>query len=190
MTRKQAGLIIAINAGISVLISVAVALLIIRPAQISLGATATPEVVAGTQQPPTESTVTPEEVVHVVQAGDTISGLSLQYDVPGDDIIAANQLENPNYLQVGMALVIPVGGVVEATATLTPAPTPTDTPIPFEPPSADMTATASTEAVATDVVSPTQQPESTEGEIVISEIIGAGDVTQERVFILNNGRSG
>ncbi|NIV39826.1 MAG: LysM peptidoglycan-binding domain-containing protein, partial [Anaerolineae bacterium] len=62
-----------------------------------------------------------------------------------EDIIAANQLENPNFLQVGMQLIIPIGGVPEVTATFTPAPTATDTPIPFEPPSADMTATVAAE---------------------------------------------
>jgi LysM repeat protein len=186
MTRKQAVIIIAINAAISVLISVAVAFLIIRPAQISLGPLPTSVVPVETQSP-TEATLTPETVIHVVQSGDTISGLALQYDVPGEDIIAANQLENPNFLQVGASLVIPVGGLIEATATFTPEPTPTETDIPYEPPSTDMTATASAEVVATEVVQPTQPPETVEGDIVIFEIVGAGDIAQEQVTLLNNG---
>jgi LysM repeat protein len=191
MTRKQVVLIIAVNAVISALISVAVALLVYRPVEV-LPTFLPPTSVAAidTQtapQPPSEVTPTPELVIHVVQAGDTISGLAFQYDVSGDDIIAANQLENPNFLQVGMQLIIPVGGLAQATATFTPAPTPTDTPIPFEPPSADLTATAAAELGATATVLPTPLPSSGELQIEISEILAAGQADQERLVITNLG---
>jgi LysM repeat protein len=191
MTRKQVVLIIAVNAVISALISVAVALLVYRPVEV-LPAFLPPTAVAAidTQtaaQPAVEVTPTPELVIHVVQAGDTISGLAFQYDVPGDDIIAANQLENPNFLQVGMQLIIPVGGLAQATATFTPAPTPTDTPIPFEPPSADMTATAAAELGATATLMPTPLPSSGDLQIEITDILAAGQVDQERLIITNLG---
>lgn len=185
MTRKQIALIIAVNAVISTVISIVVALLIARPTQVPLVLTEAVSTIA--TQSPVEPTPTSELVVHTVQPGDTISGLALQYDVPEAEIIAANQLENPNFLQVGMQLIIPVGGIPEATATFTPAPTPTDTPIPFEPPSADMTATAAAVAGVTDTPPPTQLPSAGELQIAISEIIGTGDVTQERVIIANEG---
>jgi LysM repeat protein len=186
MTRKQMAFIIAVNALISTAISVVVALLIVRPAGVAFTPTPTTAVAVLTQ-PVVAATPTPGPVIHTVQSGDTISGLALQYDIPEADIIAANQLTNPNFLQVGMELVIPVGGLAQATATFTPAPTATDTPIPFEPPSADITATAATEAGATTTPLLTSLPTLGELQIDISEVIGAGNVEEERVIITNNG---
>jgi LysM repeat protein len=185
MSRKQVAFVIAVNAVISTVISVVVALLVSRPAQEV--AISTPTSATTATQSVMAATTTPEVVLHVVQAGDTISALALRYDVAGDDIIAANQLENPNFLQVGMQLIIPVGGLSQATATLTPAPTPTETPIPFEPPSADMTATAAAESGATTTPLPTPLPSTGELEIEITEILGVGQVDQERVIITNTG---
>jgi LysM repeat protein len=195
MTRKQVAFIIVVNAVISAAISVVITLLLAPAAQprtqisseaesssielTSAGAVATQAVAA--------TTPTPEQVIHVVQPGDTISGLALQYDVPGEDIIAANQLENPNFLQVGVPLIIPVGGLLEATATFTPAPTPTDTPIPFEPPSADMTAAAAAELGLTTTPLPTPLPSTGELQVEITEVLGVGLVDQERVVISNLG---
>jgi LysM repeat protein len=185
MIRKEIALIVAVNAVISTVISVIVALLIVRPAQIT--PTAAPPAGATATQPIAQGTVTAEVVIHVVEAGDTISGLAFKYDVPEQDIIAANQLENPNYLQVGMQLIIPVGGLPEATPTFTPAPTATDTPIPFEPPSADLTATAAAEAGATATTLPTPLPPTGELRIEITEILGAGNIAEERLVITNHG---
>jgi LysM repeat protein len=191
MTRKQMVFIIAVNAVISAVISIAVALLVYRPVDL-LPTSVPPTGVAiidtpAALQPVTDATPTTEVVIHVVQAGDTISGLAFQYDVPGELIISANQLENPNFLQVGMQLVIPVGGLAQVTPTFTPAPTPTDTPIPFEPPSADMTATAAAEMGATATVMPTPLPSTGELQIEITEILAAGQVDQERLVITNLG---
>ena len=43
----------------------------------------------------------------MVQQGETLSGISQRYGVTIDQIITANELENPNELVVGLALVIP-----------------------------------------------------------------------------------
>ncbi|MBN1658928.1 MAG: lamin tail domain-containing protein [Anaerolineae bacterium] len=202
MTRKQIALIVAINAVISTLITVLLVLLILP----AIGGTSpitrpSPTTVAlrpGTQDAPVEaeSTATSKVVIHEVVANDTISGLAQQYDVPAEDIVAANELVNPNLLQVGMRLIIPVGGLPPATATFTPAPTATDTPIPFEPPSADMTATAEattgTVAGATGTpmseTTPPPLPETGDLQIEITEIIGVGRSEQERVVITNTGQ--
>jgi LysM repeat protein len=185
MTRKQLVLIIAVNAAISAVISVVVALLVIRPVQVGL--TATPLAEPTATQAMTGSEPTPEAVMHVIQAGDTISALAFRYDVPEADIIAANQLENPNLLRVGMELLIPVGGYIPGPPTPTPMPTPTDTPIPFEPPSAYETATAAAVAGATATTLPTPMPATGEGQIQIAEILGPGNVEEERVVIANAG---
>jgi LysM repeat protein len=185
MTRKQVALIIGVNAVISTAISVVVALLLMRPVEVTLSSTPTIATVA--TQAVAATMPTPEVVIHVVQSGDTISGIALLYDVSAEDIVAANQLANPNFLQVGMELLIPVGGLSQATATFTPAPTPTDTPIPFEPPSADMTATAAAELGATVTPLPTSLPSTGDLRLEISELLGVGQADQERVVITNVG---
>jgi LysM repeat protein len=183
-------LVIGINALISTLITVLLVVVILpalgTPAPV---AQVTPTVVATRAETaePAGATPGPEPVIHEVQTGDTISGLALQYDVPEEDIIAANELQNPNLLQVGMRLIIPVGGLSAATATFTPAPTATATPLPFEPPSADMTATAAAEAGATATSLPTPLPTAGDLEVEISEIIGVGRSEQERIVIANTG---
>jgi LysM repeat protein len=189
MTRKQVIFIIGLNALISTVISVIVVLIFAPPGQEApVSATTVPtDSAMSTQTISDRATPTAEVVLHVVKAGDTISGLAFQYDVPEEDIIAANQLENPNFLQVGMQLIIPVGGVAEVTATFTPAPTATDTPIPFEPPSADMTATMAAELGATTTPLPTSLPSSGELNIEITEVLGVGQLDQERVVITNLG---
>lgn len=188
MTRKQVAFIIGLNAVISAVISVLVALIFIQPSQEVPASTATTPVEPVTTSQAVEmGAPTAELVVHTVSAGDTISGLAFQYDVPEEDIIAANQLENPNFLQLGMQLIIPVGGVPDVTATFTPAPTPTDTPLPFEPPSADMTATVAAELGATATSLPTPLPSSGDLTIEITEVLGVGQIDQEGVVITNLG---
>ena len=188
MTRKQVVFIIGLNAVISVVISIVVVLILAPPGQEAPASTTTmPTSRVSTTQAVEEITPTVEAVFHVVKAGDTISGMAFQYDVPEEDIIAANNLENPNFLQVGMQLIIPIGGVSQATATFTPAPTATNTPLPFDPPSADMTATMAAELGATTTPLPTPLPSSGELTIEITEVLGAGQIDQERVVITNLG---
>ena len=191
MTRKQIAFVIAVNAVASALITLLLVLVILpalnAPVAIPGGATATSGIVAQVTVGPTPQTQpSPTPLIHVVQAGDTISGLSQRYDVPAEDIIAANQIVNPNFLQLGAELTIPVGGVAVATPTLTPVPTLTDTPMPFEPPPA-LTATAAASAVVTATVPPPDVPVTGELLVEISEILGAGEVSLERVIIANMG---
>jgi hypothetical protein len=189
MTRKQIVFVLTANAVISLLISLMVVGIggwflrdriagpVVMPTEAAIAASASSEPI----EPAATSTI------HVVQAGDTISGLALKYDVKAEDIVAANQLQNPNFLQVGMELVIPVAGLANVTATLTPAPTATETPIPFEPPSAQMTATALAEAGATATPLPTPVPLVGELSVEITEVAGAGQLDQEAVRVTNTG---
>ncbi|MFC2949855.1 LysM peptidoglycan-binding domain-containing protein [Virgibacillus sediminis] len=48
--------------------------------------------------------------IHVIQAGDTLWELSLRYGADIHQIILVNEIENPNVLVVGQALVIPERG--------------------------------------------------------------------------------
>ena len=45
--------------------------------------------------------------IHVVKSGDTVHQIARRYSTSMDGIISANQLQNPNVLSVGQALIIP-----------------------------------------------------------------------------------
>ena len=183
LTRKQTLLIIGVNAVISAVISLIIGLVLIRPAHVAVTSTPTKAALVATQ--PAEATPTSAVVVHVVQSGDTISGLALKYDVPEADIIAANDLQNPNFLQLGAELKIPIGGLPQITPTWTPQPTPTETPIPFEPPSVNLTATALAQAGVTATSLPTMP--AGESKVEITEVISPGNADREAVVITNKG---
>ncbi len=53
-----------------------------------------------------------QDIIHEVKAGDTLFALSLLYGVSVDDIITANALANPNRLDIGQQLLIPLSGTV------------------------------------------------------------------------------
>lgn len=79
--------------------------------------------------PPTPAPTEPTgPILHVVQAGDSIGGISIEYDVSMDEIMAANGLDDPNTIFIGQELMIPSGEeVVDSAETADPA---TPTPIP------------------------------------------------------------
>jgi murein DD-endopeptidase MepM/ murein hydrolase activator NlpD len=56
-----------------------------------------------------------EQLVHVVQAGETLFAIARQYGVTVDAIVAANGLSNPDQIEVGQRLLVPdVGGDARA----------------------------------------------------------------------------
>ena len=74
----------------------------------------------------------PTPVVHVVESGDTLLGIAVQYDVTVEDLEAANGIDDPTKLRIGQELVIPIGGYTPSgagavTATITLSPTVTET---------------------------------------------------------------
>jgi LysM repeat protein len=98
-------------------------------------ATAVPEATtdpAATAVP--EATTAPEttsprgEVTHTVVAGDTLTGLSLLYDIAVDVIVSANNLTNVDSLDIGQVLIIPAEGTVVVAATAVPGTTATAVP--------------------------------------------------------------
>ena len=56
--------------------------------------------------PPTP-TPTPEPFYHVVQVGDSLTGIAAQYGVDWDDILTANRMADANALRAGDELIIP-----------------------------------------------------------------------------------
>lgn len=119
--------------------------------------------------PEEETAVAPEPSpmpIHVVRSGDTLMNISQFYDVPMADIVAINNLENPNLLFIGQELIIPVGGI------------PTPTPIPTAPP------------LPTAIPTPNPTiPAETSGEAIlrITGVSGVGNLTEEGVQIVNEG---
>lgn len=107
-----------------------------------------------------------EPLQHIVVAGDTLSNISRTYGVPMDDIIAANNIPNPNALDIGQIIYIPVGGVEEPT----PVP-PTDEPV--------------TAVTITPI--PTVPPLTGDINVQIGEVIGVGQLAEEAVQIINRG---
>jgi LysM repeat protein len=97
-------------------------------------ATSTPTTLPVTETPATTNTPamtrTPRPdgaVVHVVQSGDTLYGISLQYNVPLDDLYKLNNLTRESILSVGQEIVVKVGQGTVVVPPPTSAPKPTNT---------------------------------------------------------------
>lgn len=72
-------------------------------------------------------TLTGEETVYVVKSGDSLLGIATQFRVTVDELVQANELENPDYVFSGQRLVIPtrtatVAGEPQVTALPTATP--------------------------------------------------------------------
>ncbi len=65
---------------------------------------------------------TPTPLTYTVRQGDTLSGIASRFNVPLEDLMAANPGVSPTALTVGMTLNIPVGGNVSGQPTPTPVP--------------------------------------------------------------------
>lgn len=87
-------------------------------------ATSTPE--PWTPEPMATPTPTPTPIIYIVQAGDNLLGIAIQYGVTVEAIQEANAITDPRLLQIGQELVIPrEDGLINQ-------PTPTPTPLPFQ----------------------------------------------------------
>lgn len=72
-----------------------------------------------------------ETITHVVQAGESLFSIALNYGTTVEAIMAANGLANPELIHIGQELIIPLGmptSTPTPTSTFTPSPTPTPTP--------------------------------------------------------------
>jgi LysM repeat protein len=106
------------------------------PAQ---AATPAASAVAPTKAPVITPSPRPDgAVVHVVQAGDTLSGISAQYNVPLDELYKLNGLTSQSIIAAGQEIVVKVGTLTPVPPTPTSAPTqaPAATPTPPPPPTA------------------------------------------------------
>jgi LysM repeat protein len=77
---------------------------------------------------PNTPTPSPTPIIHVVQSGETLIAIALQYGVTVDALQVANGITDPAALQINQELIIPVGQESEAQDpnALLPSPTPAD----------------------------------------------------------------
>ncbi len=143
-------------------------------------------------QPPATFTPTPQPQSYLVQVGDTLSLIAEQFGISQEVLMAANNLPNPDYLQVGQTLFIPAGNAVAASPAETPPP-PTETALPFEPPgAANNTVTPIADISPTDTPTLTPIPSATappldEVTIEINSALGYGQLADEVITLSNLG---
>jgi len=157
---------------------------------------ATPTAIATTSPQPTIPTMTatpdprwtatntPEVVIHTVQSGDNLFRIADQYTVTADAIIAANNLPDPNNLQIGQDLIIPLNDVPIPTPTSTQTPTlrPTDTV-----PTADITSPTPGETGMMDLqAAPRQGPQQLQG-VSMAQLIVMDAATERNIQAIYAG---
>jgi LysM repeat protein len=213
LTRGNVLLLLLINALVSLFISIIVFFVFSRimgygraPTLLEQSALATTTpVVSLTRdvssiQPSTELSADQEEPgVYVVRTGDNLSLIAVKLGVTMEELMAANGIENPDWIGVGQKLVIPNPGGPSPTSTVPPVPTLTETPLPFDPPT----------PIFTESPTPTSRPEETRGaatapppptpvsgdtpsppdrDVSIDDIRGIGNLAAEEIVIVITGQ--
>ena len=210
-TRSNVALILAINALVSLCISVVVFFVLSSlfgyravPAPTPEAVVISPTAAIPTSAGPTLRTPGPADSdggpdtpdVYVVRSGDNLSVIATQFGVSMEELMAANGIENPNWIGVGQELVIPRRGAPTATSTVPPIPTVTETPLPFDPPTPVPTKSPTVTGTApiapsistpTAVVEVTETPFSPGQAIFIDAVRGQGDLDVEEVILSNRG---
>jgi len=109
-------------------------------------------------------------LLYTVQQGDTLGAIAQAHGVSVDDLIAANDLADPDLLAVGQTLIIPVGDVhaptVVSPTEVSPEPSPAATPLPTLLPS----------------ITPSGPP-----LVEIGQVLGSGDVAAEAAIVRTRG---
>ncbi|MGQ9466878.1 MAG: LysM peptidoglycan-binding domain-containing protein [Anaerolineae bacterium] len=110
---------------------------------------------------------TPSPLLHTVQPGETLAGIARAYNVPLEELIAVNHIQDPDLIRAGQVLIIPGAAVV---------PPPAESPSPPPPPPTPLQRP----------VLPTPTP-SGPPRVEIAGVLGAGDLARESVRIRNRG---
>jgi hypothetical protein len=121
-------------------------------------------------------TPTLQMLTYRVKEGDILGNLAIQFNVSLADIMAVNDLPNPDSLYVGQILYIPTG----------PLPSVTSTSIP---PTIISSATPRPPATSIQGPTPTTTPTviGQEAQVIIDTVIGAGVLENERVLLRRTG---
>lgn len=110
------------------------------------------------------------EMSYTVETGDTLGAIAVKFNVTVAEILAANDIPNPDALEVGQVLIILRPMVAVATHTALPA-------------------EEIEESVEPTSTTPTSTPVPLTGEsrVLIDSVIGVGDLASERVFLKRVG---
>jgi LysM repeat protein len=119
---------------------------------------------------PTVEPTPPKPVTYTVQSGDTLSAIAQAQDVSVEALTAANDLADPNVLQIGQVLIIPQ-----------------EEPEELETPAA--TGTLVTDSPAEEQEGPQLPTLTPSGPplVEISEAVGVGDLEAETIVLENKG---
>ena len=125
--------------------------------------------------PPPEFTPYPTRgiVTYRVKEGDTLGGIAIYFGVSLEDLMALNELSDPNRVVSGVEILIP--------------PPPTETPIPTDAPTDQPTATPTPRPSATSGFTPTPTGPTPTPGLLIQSVQGAGDLNTERIIFQVNG---
>jgi hypothetical protein len=137
-----------------------------------------PETAANAEVQATANALPAGCILHVLQEGEFISLLAETYEADMFEILEVNGLteEDATFLQIGEVLIVPLEG-----CSLT-GPLPT-----AESGSSDGTLAADVTLAPTLTPTVTLAPTAVNAQVEISEVIGDGDITSERVLIINRG---
>jgi LysM repeat protein len=122
---------------------------------------------------PAQSPTAPTSLEYTVQAGDTLGGIALDFEIPLENLLLANELVEDSIIRPGDVLLIPLEEVVPTPIAVTPSrqestPAGPMTPTPF----------------------PTETPTPPGPvQVRIQELVAPGDLEQEGVAIVNRGRT-
>ncbi len=109
-------------------------------------------------------------VTYTVQEGDTLSAIAHAHDVSVGDLADANNIANPDLLQIGQTLLIPQG----------------DTPDPAALASPEGPLESSSASDLDDIELPTLTP-SGEAHVEIRAVTGVGNLAAESIILENDG---
>lgn len=139
----------------------------IEPTSIPVGATETP--------PAAQPTMTTQaEMAYTVQTGDTLGEIAVKFNITVAEILEANDILNPDSLEVGQVLIIRRPLVVVSTHTALPTEEIlAETDLAVDTPPSPATSTP--------------PPLSGESRVIIDSVIGAGDLASERIFLKRIG---
>jgi len=155
---------------LNVAVSVGAVLLVLffwsrRPTPPTLIPTATMDIAGeiSSLMPTATSTLPPSPTpnLYIIQPGDTLYAIAIEYEIPVDALMAANGLSNPDELDIDQALIIPSEEWVAAYR------------------EKRVGAQSSMTATPTIVIEPP--------EVTITGVVGVGDLDEEAIRFVNSG---
>ena len=146
----------------------------------TIAPTSPPVVAQPTNVPTRQPTAapTPAPLVYTVQEGDTLSAIAQRHGLSVSEIVAANDLPNPDVLSIGQAIVIP-NHFVTPDASI---PTETSAPTALS----GQSPTESAPPTGPSIPLPTLTP-SGPAVVEIGVVLGAGNLVTEMAVVRNRG---